>query len=303
MEQEIELVQEIQKIVTRQFESEEGKRLICAIDQQPWYKSTGSNSGLPGIWLPFGGIVKGYLFKQYFTVSVHDFGIGPEHYNAYGNDAIFIISIVNELSDDMPESRFKNLKCLATSAYLSGDNFKKITISDNDGKEFNCFKQLCKSLTFQQEYKKAMKKNILFIDGGIILEEEINTFLVSQGGKRGLDSDAFLEREDDNESEIGDIEVVEVNDDSIEDPFAGRESFEEFNSVETKDQGIPFEIFKNQIDLIEKCNKAILNNALKIEEIKAIRDIVIEKDHFEFTDINTVKYINEILENNGNKKE
>lgn len=55
---------------------------------QPFYRSTGQNSGMPGVWLPFDGLSHGgtWFHKQRFTSPT----LGP--LNGFGTDQLKTVS-------------------------------------------------------------------------------------------------------------------------------------------------------------------------------------------------------------------
>ena len=53
------------------YGSGSGKRKITVVDGMPYYQSTGENSGMSGVWLPFIMLVGNYVIKLPHALSVH----------------------------------------------------------------------------------------------------------------------------------------------------------------------------------------------------------------------------------------
>lgn len=70
--------------------------------QQPFYKSSGRNSGAPGEWFPFDGLrFDGWFIKTRF---VHKGGIKYGGWHRYGNESLWLVSHILGTSE-IPEGR------------------------------------------------------------------------------------------------------------------------------------------------------------------------------------------------------
>lgn len=106
---------------TFRISNQEGERQICVIDGQPYYKSTGTNSQMAGVWLPFerfGPPNKrtGMMHKPYSDPELSNPRI--EHYFP----PTIVEAFIDHYGYDTSWKRFKNMECLYMSCLLTDEN-------------------------------------------------------------------------------------------------------------------------------------------------------------------------------------
>lgn len=123
-----------------------GGRDIILVDKQPFYRSTGRNSGMAGAWLPFDGVGL-YLGKFWFDKSQYCFG----GYR-YGNDDLKAISdelAKLEIPEGEPTRPEEINKWLGTEAALNwNDLFKEFKKGEG------CYKDWAKG--FEEQVEKYL---------------------------------------------------------------------------------------------------------------------------------------------------
>lgn len=115
-------------INTFRVSNQEGVRQICVIDGQPYYQSTGTNSQMAGVWLPFErfgppNARTGVMHKPYSDPELSNPHI--QHYFP----PIIVEAFIDHYGYDSSWKRFKNMECLYMTCLLTEEHNPRLPIA------------------------------------------------------------------------------------------------------------------------------------------------------------------------------